>query len=109
MSLSGVPLAKLNENVDFAAITSRYKHKLLRGNFAIVPSKSGTFIFALLGNAYALKKIMTTQTLLGLHYIDYANEVPKFDPKVFAENTLEWFQGQAKLNGFREVKQFIHW
>jgi hypothetical protein len=70
MSLSGIGLNKLNENVDFEAIENRYTHKLLKGNFAILPTRKGTHIFALLGKANGIKKIMTTNPLFGLHYID---------------------------------------
>ena len=109
MSLAGIGLDILNAHIDFKAIELRYRHKLLRGNFAILPSRHGTHIFALLGKANGIKKIMTTQALFGLHYIDYENHEVKFDPAVHAENSSEWFQNQAKLNGFKAVKQFISW
>lgn len=109
MGLSGIELSKLNQHVDFKGIEVRYMHKLLKGNFAIIPSLTGTFIFALLGKPDGIKKIMTSQTLFGLHYIDYENYILKFDSDLYAENTLEWFKAQMKLNGFKEVRQFIRW
>jgi hypothetical protein len=109
MSLSGIALNKLNENVDFNAVVDRYTHKLLKGNFAILPTRQGTYIFALLGKANGIKKIMTTNPLFGLHYIDYDDSVLAFDPLLHTENTQEWLKTQCKINGFREVKQFISW
>ena len=109
MSISGTELFTLNENVDFDSVEVRYTHKLLKGNFAIVPTKQGTCIFALLGKPNAIKKIMTCNPLFGLHYIDREDHALKFDPTLYAENTLDWFRNQAKVNGFREVKQFISW
>ncbi len=109
MSLAGIGLDKLNEYVDFKAVELRFRHKLLKGNFAVLPTRQGTHIFALLGKVNGIKKIMTTQTLFGLHYIDYENHDLKFDPSIHAENSSDWFQSQAKVNGFKAVKQFISW
>jgi hypothetical protein len=109
MSLLGTRMDKLNDNVDFKAVEIRYRHKLLKGNFAILPTNKGTYIFALLGKVNGIKKIMTTNPLFGLHYIDYENQTVLFDPSQHAENSQDWFKNQAKINGFKEVKQFISW
>ncbi|GEM_PF-3850066 len=109
MSLEGLELVKLNENLDFGAIAFRYKHKLLPGNFAIVPTRAGTCVFGMLGSPHFLKKVMTRNALFGLHWIDYENKGLKFDPTYHAENSQVWFQEQVKRNGFKEIKQFIHW
>lgn len=109
MSLAGIELVKLNENLDFEAIELRYRHKLLPGNFAIVPTRTGSCIFGMLGSPHYLKKVMTRNALFGLHWIDYENKGLKFDPTYHAEESRSWFQEQAKLNGFKEVKHFIDW
>lgn len=100
---------QLNENVDFQAIDTRYRHKLLKGNFAILPTRKGTYIFGLLGKVNGIKKIMTTNPLFGLHYIDYTDKTVLFDPGQHAENSQDWFKTQAKVNGFKEVEKFISW
>ncbi len=109
MSLNGIALNQLNHNVDFKKIEHRYMHKLLPGNFAILPTLSGTFIFALLGKADGIKKIMLQQDLFALHYIDYEDAVPLFDSLIFAENNAEWMQEKVRSFGFKTVRQFISW
>lgn len=109
MSLTGIELHKLNEHLDFGAVTQRFKHKLLPGNFALVPIRTGGYLFCLLGRPNFIKKIMIRQNLFGLQYIDYENKGQKFDPSYHAEDDLEWFLPQLKQNGFKEIKQFIRW